>query len=290
MLSRTGRFLIPALFLSGLALVGAATASPKVDYKKVKDEAGFFKPETIDKVNAIVKEIKEQAGKDFFVETFPAVSPEYAKQVKGVTQATRERAFQQWAEERAKIADVDGVYALICKEPPHCSLWVSPDLRNRFRDAELAHLAKLLPPRGWTHTYDTRFVEAAKYVQQVLAAPPPPPAPEVATPWVLIWFSGGLLALVGVLVIFRAATGRHPQHADGQPASGAPAGHHSTILSVGGGPIGMASGHTLPPLPFRSEDEPERRMADGSAGDGLAETQPLSRPEESGRGDEAGER
>jgi hypothetical protein len=60
MLFRTGRFLIPALLLSWLAVVGAAAASPtekpappKVEYKKVKDNAGYFKPETLDKVNAI---------------------------------------------------------------------------------------------------------------------------------------------------------------------------------------------------------------------------------------------
>jgi hypothetical protein len=297
MLFRTGRFLIPALLLSWLAVVGATAASPtdkapsKVEYKKVKDEAGFFKPETLDKVNAIVKEIKEKYGKDFYVETFPAVSPEHAQEVRGMTQAARDRFFQQWAEERAKIADVDGIYVLVGRDPPGSAIVVSPDLASRFTEQNREQLKPWLPYRGSKYTADERFLKAAKYVEQVLAAPPP--AAGGSTNWVLIWFTVGLLGLVGVLMIIRAATSRHPHHPDGHPGAGTTAAlpsHHSGIHSVGGGPIGMAGGHALPRLPFRDEDEPDRRMAAGSGQDGLAETQPLSQPEERGRGDEASDR
>jgi hypothetical protein len=300
---RTSRFLIPVLILSWLAFAGPATASskekaaspnsekaasPQVEYKKVKDEAGFFQPETLDKVNALVKEIKEKYGKDFYVETFPAPPADRNENPAGMTQSARERFFQKWAEERAKIADVDGIYVLVCKEPPHAAVVVSRDLANRFTEADVAHLKSLLPGRGIMQRNDNKFVEAASYVRQVLAAPPRETS-GASTPWILVWFTLGLLGVVAVLVLLRAVTSRHHHHADGHPAPDkATAGRHSGIVSGIGGPIGTAPGHGIPRIHFRQDDEPAPRNPPPpeAAEGGLADTQQFSPSEEGSQGEQ----
>ena len=39
----------------------------------VLDGADFFKPETIDKADAIIRQIKSATGKDLMVETYPTI-------------------------------------------------------------------------------------------------------------------------------------------------------------------------------------------------------------------------
>ena len=58
--------------IGAIGLVAAAPARADTE-PKVNDEAKFFKPETVEKVDAELKQIKSDTGVEIVVESFPAI-------------------------------------------------------------------------------------------------------------------------------------------------------------------------------------------------------------------------
>src|SRR5947208_16904020 len=112
--SRTAR---PSLWAGAFVsiLLMLATARPALALRPVVlDGADFFKPETIDKADAVIRRIKEATGKDLMVETYATIPevmhPDYER--KG-----REGFYQDWMAQRARALKVDGVSILITRNP-----------------------------------------------------------------------------------------------------------------------------------------------------------------------------
>src|SRR5947208_11273587 len=112
--SRTAR---PSLWAGAFVsiLLMLATARPALALRPVVlDGADFFKPETIDKADAIIRQIKSATGKDLMVETYPTIpermQPDYER--KG-----RDGVFRDWVTERGRALRVDGVLMLISRDP-----------------------------------------------------------------------------------------------------------------------------------------------------------------------------
>src|ERR1700733_4375124 len=97
-----------------LLMAGWAAAALLVS--EVKDDGGFFKPETIKKANKGIKDIKDQHKTDLVIETSKGFPPERKDDFEKLG---KERFFEEWGRERAKALEVQGLYVLICKEPRH---------------------------------------------------------------------------------------------------------------------------------------------------------------------------
>jgi hypothetical protein len=139
MLCSTGRWIVPAVLVGWLGLVGTAEA---VFPPPIKDEAKLFTPEFLEKANKKIKEIYSSSKKDLVIETYAAVpegkeAPEDAKK--------RGEFFKGWAEARMKELGVNGVYVLICKSPTYLYIDMDPDTnRKGFSGADRARMLKAL--------------------------------------------------------------------------------------------------------------------------------------------------
>jgi uncharacterized protein len=212
------RHRLPALLAAVLAVAPAAAATPEV-----RDDAGFFSASAIHKANEIIRDIEQRDHKDLLIETFK--SPPDDK-VKLMERAERDRFFNTWAIERAKEAELNGVYVLICKEPGHIQIEVgNKTLHKTFTVENRNHLRDLLAERFRAKEFDKGLLEGVEYVRDamrenlagapsrsegppVLPGPQGTPAPETAPNIGIGWgwlcpaalVVGGLL-LVGVIVL-----------------------------------------------------------------------------------------
>src|SRR3954464_16041904 len=107
---------VPAVVLGWLVGVGPVSAALTAE---VRDDAGFFKPETVKKANQEIKDLKHKTKKDLLVETFKTVPADKVEQVKNMDGPARNKFFLEWARSRARATEVNGVYILFCQEPPH---------------------------------------------------------------------------------------------------------------------------------------------------------------------------
>lgn len=214
-----------------LLVTGAAAA---IEKPEVRDEEGFFQPETVEKANAIIRTLKQDFGKDLVVETFKSVPEHSVKEVKSMTSRRMARFFQEWAEERASMLGVDGVFILLCKQPPYATVVVSEYLQERgFSEANRSAIARLLPTSWTSRSRDTKFLQAIeKTRKEMIRALQTKPAPAVppTPPWLYtVYFAGGLLALWFVVGLVRAVMGA------GTPAP--TAGTPSHVAASGGGVV-----------------------------------------------------
>src|SRR5260370_28257463 len=107
------RHLLAMVILSGSVLVGRAGAVAP----EIKDEAKFFSAEAIKKANKQIREIARKYDRDLLIETFPLVPGDQTARVKAMAAEERDKFFRNWAENRAELSIVKGVYIMQCKEP-----------------------------------------------------------------------------------------------------------------------------------------------------------------------------
>src|SRR5437016_8860069 len=106
--------------ISCLLLAGKAAALEP----QVRDDAGFFSPQTVEQANAIIKQIKDDHGKDVMIETFAAIPADLQAQY---DPDRKDQFFENWLTSRAKELGVNGVYVLICKDPSRAQLGVGKE-------------------------------------------------------------------------------------------------------------------------------------------------------------------
>lgn len=95
------RTLFPLVVTGWLAALGPAAADGPV-----KDGAGLFRPDTIERATERINQLGKAHGVQLLVETEPTLPAE----------ARRYPTLHAWAAERAKAAGLDGVYILITKD------------------------------------------------------------------------------------------------------------------------------------------------------------------------------
>jgi hypothetical protein len=114
--------LISSLLALGLSSAWAVYPPP------VKDEAKFFKPETLEKAGKKIHDIYRQYRKDLVVETLPAIPSDQEKKFKEVGKA---RFFSSWAERRVDELGVNGIYVLIVRDPKYVQIGEDERTRNK---------------------------------------------------------------------------------------------------------------------------------------------------------------
>ena len=134
----------------------------------VRDDAGFFKPETVSQAQDIIKAIKREENKDVLIETFHHAPAGKEAEAASADQKAKDRFFAEWASQRAQEERLNGIYVLVCKEPPYVKVAVGNQTRRTFPDEERDHLGALLVDRFKGKEYDAGLLEGLRYVQSAL--------------------------------------------------------------------------------------------------------------------------
>jgi uncharacterized membrane protein YgcG len=225
-----------AVVLVSLSLAQATGAG-------IQDAAGFFSPEAITAAEQQIATIHQKFGKDLRVETYAHISPDRTDQY---TPEKRAEFFATWAYQRAKAIGLDGVMALICKDPSFLQVEVGDRTSQRaFTIANRDHMRDLLVTAFRQRYFDEGLRQAVTYFGRTLqtnlgepstgARPSMGPAPGVrpslpasqdapsSTPQVnrgLLWLIG--IVLVGgvcLWLVFRRRNGPGA-YRDAQPHAG----------------------------------------------------------------------
>jgi uncharacterized membrane protein YgcG len=248
MRSTIGKRTLAAVAL--LALLGSAGRVHALT-AEVRDEAGFFKPQTVAQANEVIKEIKQRYKKDLLVDTVRHVPEGKRREATSPDTDVKARFFADWAIGRAREEGVNGIYVLITREPGHVEVVVGNHTRTVFPDEDRRHLEHILLAHFREKEYDEGLLEAVRYVRSALANEPR--SGGAATPagaehpglrgadgagWSLWhWLGLGLVVLLGVWLlsaVIRALTGAGAQPAPGgYTGPGGPAGYGPA--SGGGG-------------------------------------------------------
>src|SRR5439155_20154012 len=113
------------------ALIGCLTlaaAPARALDPQVRDDASFFSSQSVEQANTIIRQIKQDHGKDVMVETFPKIPDDQLPQF----DPTRKDQFlDKRLTVRAKELGVNGVYILICKDPSRVQVGVGKETRQR---------------------------------------------------------------------------------------------------------------------------------------------------------------
>jgi uncharacterized membrane protein YgcG len=137
---------------------------------EVKDGAGFFSATAIEKANREIGEIDRRFHRDLMIETFPSVPADKVEQVKQMDAKARTQFYHTWSLERARKEEVNGIYVLITKVPPHIQALVGNETQRRaFTLTDRNRLADGLTAAFKRKDYDGGLLEAVGLVQKTMA-------------------------------------------------------------------------------------------------------------------------
>ena len=159
-------FALPLAALFGLTVVSRAFAVAP----EIKDEAKMFSAEAVKKANEQIKDIARKHHLDLLVETFTTVPGDQVAKVKDLPREERVKFFQTWAKDRMNHHVVNGVYVLICKEPPFVRVEVSDGTiaRQRFGTAFGGEMGKMFLEEFREKRFDEGLLKAVKMTQDKL--------------------------------------------------------------------------------------------------------------------------
>jgi uncharacterized membrane protein YgcG len=136
---------------------------------EVQDTAGFFKPETIAKVNDLLAEIGQKHNCDLLIETYATVPADKVAAVKAMDKEARTRFFQEWANSRARRRRVIGIYVQITKEPGHIQVEVGHETQKEaFTAKDRDRLRDILIEAFQKKDYDRGLLDGVQFVAKTL--------------------------------------------------------------------------------------------------------------------------
>jgi hypothetical protein len=220
--------LIPLALLLGL---GFATPVRAAD--GVVDGAGLFSHDARNKADDAIDDIRRRTRKDLLIETVRELPEARLKDYRDLkTPADRVRFFHDLAEERARRAEVNGVYVLLCRAPAEVEprrgffrflprKWsesVEPQVIGRavvvwpsdnnacFPAEDREKLDALFGDiKVAEHNQDKVLLEAVKFAGDELQANVRGAAPVDTFRWTdILWAAAALAGLWAVLGVFRA--------------------------------------------------------------------------------------
>lgn len=142
-----------------LASMGFARAAPP----EVKDEAGFFSPAAVSQANLRIQNIKQLYRKDLHIETFKGMPAD----LRDAVAQDKKKALTDWAVRQAAKNKVDGIYVLVCKEPPHLEVLVdNASLKKVFAVKDRDNLRDLLLASFRDKNYDKGLADAVAFARE----------------------------------------------------------------------------------------------------------------------------
>jgi hypothetical protein len=132
---------------------------------EIKDEGRFFSPEAVRKADDQIREIKRKFDRDLLVETYLSAPPEQLEKIRTMSRDERNHFFHNWAAERLQHAVVNGVYVLVCKEPPHLQVEVNSKPPYSIDSKARGQLIEVLLKHFHAKQYDEALEAAVKSVR-----------------------------------------------------------------------------------------------------------------------------
>ena len=152
---------------------GAPAAPPeKARIFEVRDRAKFFSEEAVKKANEEIAALTRKYDREVLVETFPTPPEASAEKVKAMNKDERTQFFKEWAAERVKAENVNGLYVLVCREPAHLYAEVAGAKARAVLDEDYTKriIAKLLTLFR-EKKFDEGLATAVQMVRERLADP-----------------------------------------------------------------------------------------------------------------------
>ncbi len=137
----------------------------------VKDDGQFFKPATVEKVNAEIKQIKADYGKELVIETFPGITEGLRDEWDAAKNDSKKRSqfFAKWIGERAHLLQVNGVYILICKNPGHLEVEAGQKTKQKaFTEANRNRMRDILIEAFNAKNDDEGLIKGVAYFREAL--------------------------------------------------------------------------------------------------------------------------
>jgi hypothetical protein len=145
-------------------------APPRETALPIQDEGKFFGPEFVAKTNEEIRDLFRRYGKDFLIETYPAVPADQAEKVRAMSSEEKNRFFHQWARERLRAKEVDGLCLLVCRDPTFLYIDVSGSARPALDESFIKELLKVVLSQFREKQYEQGVTEAVRRVRERLAA------------------------------------------------------------------------------------------------------------------------
>jgi uncharacterized membrane protein YgcG len=165
------RYLV-LIFLAGLLPAVLAGVAAAAEVPRVRDDAAFFSPDTVQKAGQEIIAIKRQFKVDLRIDTVPGVPADKLDQLKA---KGRDQFFATWALDRAKAAGDRSVYVLICKQPAHLQVEPGEQTENRdFTRENCKALRDVLLGGFKTKEYDKALLAGIALVRDTLLKNVPP--------------------------------------------------------------------------------------------------------------------
>ncbi|MBI3407361.1 MAG: TPM domain-containing protein [Planctomycetes bacterium] len=254
----------PALMLTAPAQT--AYAQTKTPPRRVQDDAAMFSATAKEQANAEITRIKTTFKKDLTIETLPQ-GPKRPANVAENDDAARKKFFDQWAVERFKNEQINGVYVVIVEKPEIVRVVVGDKTRDLglFTTSDRDQLRQKIIEKMKTGDKDGALLAATKFVQEAMSrnrgtdgkassnantsTSAPAHAPRAdSTPWLTYLLIGiaVLVVLWLIIAVFRALSGGgRPGYAGGPGGGGGGyggGGGGGFFTSMLGGLFGAAAG------------------------------------------------
>ncbi len=131
---------------------------------QVYDNANIFSQDAKDKADSATTEMVHRHGKQLVIETFAAVPDD--EQALYQSQSKSE-FFHQWMAKRAQALGVNGVFALVCANPPYVEVGAGRATRaaGDFTQQNISELQHQMQADVAAHNYDQCLSGATDYVE-----------------------------------------------------------------------------------------------------------------------------
>lgn len=160
------RFIPCIALLVGMGL-GATPRAAHAGEHQVRDDEGFFRPGFVKLADEVLDDIHARTGKDLMVETFPTIPDEMKESAR---QQDKQGFYDHWVISEARAHNVNGVFVLITKDPPHIQVGVGKETREKaftFKDRD--ELVEKLTETFREHQFDRGLMDAVNFVRQRMA-------------------------------------------------------------------------------------------------------------------------
>jgi hypothetical protein len=204
------------LLALGLWAAGASCALAREP--GVRDDAGLFSAQAVDRANVRINEIKWKFHQNVFIDTFAELPAAERDQVKGLSTRSRDRRIAEWAAERAAEGGPSSVNVIILENPRQVHVIAGDQTQERAFTASDANALRQFFVRrlGRRHDPNQALLDGVAEVHHVVDY-----NLDESVNWPLI--VGALAAILGLwlaVVAWQRWSGRTPTA--GEPAAAAP--------------------------------------------------------------------
>jgi hypothetical protein len=131
---------------------------------KSSDDASFFSEEAWARVTPAVEKLLKEKSLDLQIQTITTPPDQDPEKLKLLTPAEREKVFRDFARNRVKAENLDGLYIVINKNPGSLYVERSESARGRITDETVNRVKTLLLGAFREKKFDAGLIESLKVI------------------------------------------------------------------------------------------------------------------------------